>query len=280
LAVSVLVGCGGAGEPTVSPPTPEPRLEAGLTVAACYDTTSSYDPALREQAQEVLASRLAETFGPGRDETTVYVQTITSHSYPPENTLLTIEVPGVPNPPAEPVIGLTPEPPELNPFGGPQATEAAGTATAAAAGTAAANASAVSAYEQAVREHTAFVDGTRAEFLADLEALRRLSPETDPLTSDQWGCIARAGERLMGHAGERVLVIAGDLIEVAHQGRYPEMRLDQVRVQVISFLCEGAAECHELREYWDGELTALGAAEVEYHDPAQTALLTAADLFE
>ena len=254
----------------VDPPPSGPPV----SLCVALDVTGSYDQSRRLAAQRLLAGHLAESFSEGQGEMIVYVHLITSWSYPEENTVAVLKLPAIPHPPVEPGL-LEPQPTKEAPiFGGPAATEAAATAEAGAQAVATANATAQAGYAEALDEHTQFVTEQRQILDGFLTEFESIDPEQDWISSDIWGAIARCGERLATHDGQATIMAFSDLVEVERQGRYPDLRLDGVRVIALSHECEDPALCDELRGYWVQELTAIGATAVEFYDAAVARTLT------
>ncbi|MEZ4522935.1 MAG: hypothetical protein R3A46_15055 [Thermomicrobiales bacterium] len=247
-----------------------------LAVAFLIDITGSYTPELRLDAQRHVAGWVETIAANGRCDLTLFVSLLSSDSYPDEQTVQVVDHAACPPAPALPELEATPTIAEaenrLNPL---EQERLAATATAAAGSAYAANATAQAGYAAEVATREATIDEARHGLGEELETLAAFDVETDwgPGT-DVWGALARAAERLSAQDGERLVIIASDLMMNERQGRYDGIDLGGSRVIVINFACDDAANCEQLRVVWREELTALGALEVRFFDPGETDTLT------
>lgn len=254
----VLVSCAGVGSgfqvfvtPTLPPPTPTPIPPIPhKTIVFCDDETGSYSPGNFHAAARAVSNWVNGLVTSNESGATVYVQWINTNSYTDSSTYLTFDVPAVMAAP-EPLTPIPTAPSLERNEKNTRIAEVTETATAYAKGQVAFNAQ----YSQAQKTVSAYA------------AKVRQIPYYFAGSSDIWGCLQRASERLAESSDAiKYLVIASDMDPVGEQER-ASVNLHGVKVVVIFFQTSDVGSYNSRVNYWTSAITHAGASKPEFFRP-------------
>jgi hypothetical protein len=209
---------------------------------ACIDHTSSLPPWFVERALQHVARHVEDAVtGPMRPAV-FYLRSMSASSYAPEGEIATVELGAIPTPPGRPA-------PSANPF--------------------------LTAED---RQRERVYERERAAWLAGLAASRKYAREAagriralrlpvDTVGTDVLGCLFQAAN-LLGHEGERSLLVASDLIPHGHQQNVGPAPASLAGVQVtVAFYCTNlASACADRVAAVAGIVRQVGAADVSVVD--------------
>ncbi len=258
----LLVACG--------PTFPDSETQATLTVPPaiphrptvflqyCGDNTGSYPRQYFLEANRYIADSLDAAVQLNQDGVTAYITLITSSTYNPKDTVLTVTIPATPNNPPAPSLA-TPTP-SGNPFkdGQVRATAAANTGNE------------EQQYQATLAANQQLLQQVRTQVHTQTNRLRELAPPTENISTSIWGCLDLASQRLAEKAGIKLLVIASDMENNTDQDKTANFiqshALKGVAVSVIFYYCQVAVECQQKTTSWQQVFLGAGATSVRFVD--------------
>jgi hypothetical protein len=273
----VLVGCG-TEVGLISHPTPVATVKTMvvpiapfITVNFCDDVTTSNPRVYFDQARQLMAQWTEQLVRPAEAGANVFVQWINHNSYEPESTIQIIVVPSLPANPTPPNLIPYPTPSDTgNPFEGATATA---TSQQAIATVKAANNKAQADYQGEMSNQRARLKRAGAMVKEETQKLINLTPDPDNMSSDIWGCIQRASERLQAVGGKKFLIIASDMEMTGPQEHNAVQQLQGVTVILIFYYCEHAQPCSDKTAYWQAAFKRSEAAAIHFFEPSQSLTL-------
>lgn len=208
-----------------SDPAPAPALPDAVpsTVVACLDVSGSVPEPVRRAMFDRIADEVAGLGRPGFEGARVVLRLVTDRdlSHRPEATLLTVDLPAVPEP-------LDPPDREANPL----------------------------AYQEALAAHLSDsalrdqeIEEARQRMAEAADRVRALAPPVAQST-DIGGCVLRASEILANAEGPRRFVLISDLVETGRTEVGATTPLPGVRVRVVMHCILSAVECQQQRSEW------------------------------
>jgi hypothetical protein len=242
-------------QPIIAPRTPLKIIDIWL------DDTASYPRRYFNEAKNALANAIDQAVQANTGGVVVYVNLISSNSFKPESTVLTIAVPMIDADPSLPTQKAKPAP-TGDPFHDAQVAQKIN----------AENAQAKQCYQQALITHHALLARTQQQVRTKTDMLRALNPPVDYGTRDLWGVIGRAGVRLNGGKTLRFLIVVTSLDMTNWNEFYPGETMWGTHVKVLWWYCHDVAACNTA--FWKGAFLHAGAASVTLLDPAQSSTLT------
>jgi len=242
--------------------------QAYITIAVGLDISGSYPRFVFEQAKRAVSDAIDRLIQPNMDGATIYVNWITDNSWSPNSTAIPpIVMPALPADPAVPTLQPAPTP-TGDPYQDAQAAKMVK----------ADNARAMANYAALLMQNHAHLARVRSQVKRQTDTLRRLEPSVDTISTDIYGFVERASQRLQGVQGTRLLVLATDLdnndLSQQVQGG---MHLKNVRVRVIFHYCQNAPECERNDAQWQQVFQQAGSTDIRFLDPGQS--LAAPNLF-
>lgn len=278
LAIAFLSSCsplpGTVQRQTVTPPpSPMPPMQAThqpyRTLTIGLDISGSYPRSVFEQAKHKSADAIDSLVQPNEDGATVYVNWITSNSWSPDSAAMPpVVIPDLPADPQQPTLHPMPTPTGNDPYQDAQAKATIEEE----------NARTVRAYNNLLTQQHATLARVRAEVKRQTDTLRRLEPPVDDISTDIYGFVERASQRLQGSQGVRFLVLATDLDNNDwSQFVQGDINLKNVRVRVIFHYCANAPACASIDAGWRQVFWVAGSRDIRFLDPGQS--LAAPSLF-
>ena len=171
------------------------------TIDVWLDDTNTYPREYFTQAKNALADAIDQSVQVNSGGLVAFINIITSNSWKPDNTLLTIIVPVLGPDPLPPVLQAKPTP-IGDPFTDGQAAKKVKDA----------NAQTLTQYQEALHGHHAVLTHIRAQVRRLTDTLRGLNPAIDTSgVVDMWGMFGRASQRLNAGKSMRLLLIASSL---------------------------------------------------------------------
>lgn len=265
--ILLLAGCGVTPTPLSDPsdgslsgPTMQPIVvphRVRMTIVYCPDNTTSYPRSDFLNANRLVANWLDAAVTPNQDGAVAYVNLINSHSYQPQSTPLTIQIPPMPPDPSEPAMRSLAAP-TGDPFIDAQRkahVQAENTAT-------------MHVYQATLAHLHAQLAHVRAQVRQETDQLRRLNPPPDAVGTSVWGCIERAADRFSGVVGAKYLLLASDLEENEWVDYTLTYSLRGVHALALFYYCQTAPSCRAKSAVWSHTLLAAGATDVRFLDPA------------
>jgi hypothetical protein len=235
--------------------------QAYSTIAVGLDISGSYPRFVFEQAKRGVADSIDRLIQPNMDGATVYVNWITDNSWSPNSTAIPpIVIPSLRADPAMPVLKPVPTP-TGDPYQDAQAAKRVK----------AENARTLANYSALLKQNHAHLALVRSLVKRQTDTLRRLEPPVDTISTDIYGFVERASQRLQGTQGTAFLVLASDLdnnnLSQRVQG---DMHLKHVRVRVIFHYCQNAPECESNDSQWQQVFQQAGSTDIRFLDPGQS----------
>jgi hypothetical protein len=253
-------------KPAATPPlvTLQPiqaPYQAYITIAIGLDISGSYPRFVFEQAKRGVADSIDRLVQPNMDGATVYINWITDNSWSPNSTAIPpIVIPALPADPAVPTLQPAPTP-TGDPYQDAQAAKMVK----------ADNARAMANYYALLKQNHAHLALVRSQVKRQTDTLARLEPPVDTISTDIYGFVERASQRMQGVQGIRLLVLATDLdnndLSQQVQG---SMHLKDVRVRVIFHYCQNAPDCARIDAQWQQVFHQAGSTDVRFLDPGQS----------
>jgi hypothetical protein len=242
--------------------------QAYRTIAVGLDISGSYPRSVFEQAKRAVADSIDRLVQPNMDGATVYINWITDNSWSPDSAAMPpIVLPALPADPAMPVLKPAPTP-SGDPYQDAQATKAVK----------ADNARTLANYSALLQQNHAHLALVRSQVKRQTDTLRHLEPPVDTISTDIFGFVERASQRLQGVQGARLLVPATDLdnnnLSQQVQG---SIHLKNVRVRIIFHYCQNAPVCESNDTQWQQVFRQAGSHDIRFLDPGQS--LAAPNLF-
>jgi hypothetical protein len=235
--------------------------QAYRTIAIGLDISGSYPRPVFEQAKRAVADSIERLVQPNEDGATVYVNWITSNSWSPDSAAIPpIVIPALPTDPAMPALRPAPTP-TGDPYQDAQAAKAVK----------AENARTLANYSALLQQNHTQLALVRSLVKRQTDTLRRLEPPIDTISTDIYGFVERASQRLQGTQGTAFLVLASDLdnnnLSQQVQGG---MHLKHVRVRIIFHYCQNAPECARIDAQWQQVFQQAGSTDIRFLDPGQS----------
>jgi hypothetical protein len=235
--------------------------QAYRTIAIGLDISGSYPRFVFEQAKRGVADSIDGLVQPNEDGATVYTSWITENSFSPDSAAIPpIVIPALPADPAMPVLKPAPTP-TGDPYQDAQAAKAVK----------AENARTMANYSALLKQNHAQLARVRSQVKRQTDTLARLEPPVDTISTDIYGFVERASQRLQGTQGTAFLVLATDLdnndLSQQVQG---SMHLKNVRVRVIFHYCQNAPECERNDAKWQQVFQQAGVHDIRFLDPGQS----------
>lgn len=231
-------------------PTPAPTKKAS-TVVFILDATGSFRP-FYPRAREVIADSIDAQVFSGQAGLTIYLQFVTSASYPTNRFERTILIPAVADEPIKSEKGWPPPSPSKQ-----QSID--------------------DEYRKSVEEHRKRLEQVRAAVKQETDWLRSFVPPADPRPgSDIWGATLRAGARLSAASGDRSLILATDLDDsrfsavAADRAQADHLALSDVDVIAAFLDCPSSAQCDRRKQAWRDVFKRAKARSVAFLDPGQS----------
>jgi len=242
--------------------------QAYRTIAIGLDISGSYPRTVFEQAKQAVADAIDSLVQPNMDGATVYVNWITNNSWSPDSAAIPpIVIPALPADPAMPALRPAPTP-TGDPYQDAQAAKMVK----------AENARTLANYYALLQQNHAHLALVRSQVKRQTDTLARLEPPVDTISTDIYGFVERASQRLQGTQGTAFLVLASDLdnnnLSQQVQG---SIHLKDVRVRVIFHYCQNAPECERNDAKWQQVFQKAGSHDIRFLDPGQS--LAAPSLF-
>ncbi len=242
--------------------------QAYRTIAIGLDISGSYPRSVFEQAKRAVADSIDRLVQPNEDGATVYTSWITDNSWSPNSTAIPpIVIPALPADPAMPVLKPVPTP-TGDPYQDAQAAKRVK----------AENARTMANYYALLKQNHAQLALVRSLVKRQTDTLARLEPPVDTISTDIYGFVERASQRLQGTQGTAFLVLASDLdnnnLSQQIQGG---IHLKHVRVRIIFHYCQNAPVCERNDAKWQQVFQKAGSHDIRFLDPGQS--LAAPSLF-
>src|SRR6266700_3475803 len=164
--------------------------QASITIAVGLDISGSYPRFVFEQAKRGVADAIDRLVQPNMDGATVYVTWITDNSWSPNSTAIPpIVIPALPADPAVPTLQPTPTP-TGDPYQDAQAAKRVK----------AENARTMANYYALLKQNHAQLALVRSLVKRQTDTRARLEPPVDTISTDIYGFVERASQRLQGTA--------------------------------------------------------------------------------
>ena len=230
------------------------------TIDVWLDDTSTYPREYFTQAKNALADAIDQSIQVNSGGLVVFINIITSNSWNPDNTLLTIVVPPIGPDPLPPVLQAK-QTQTGDPFTDAQAAKKVNDA----------NAQTLAQYQATLLAHHAVLATVRGQVRRLTDTLRNLNPAIDTRGVDLWGMFGRASQRLNAGKSMRILIIASSLEQNTWRQFAPYETLWGVHVRVLWHYCLNAPDCIQTDTFWRGAFLHAGAApDIKFDDPAQS----------
>ena len=138
-----------------------------------------------------------------------------------------------------------------------------------------ANTKAIRDYQAALGKEQAQLQQVRAQVKTQTDSLRRFIPPADPDPKDasDWGCVAKASDRLGGVSGQRWLVLSSAMDETEWVDRLPGINLAGVKVRVLFYFCRDSGTCRYKQSTWRSAFARAGVTDLAFADAQSSALL-------
>ncbi len=165
--------------------------QAYRTIVIGLDISGSYPRFVFEQAKRAVVDSIYRLVQPNEDGATVYINWITDNSWSPNSTAIPpIVIPALPADPAMPVLKPVPTP-TGDPYQDAQAAKRVK----------AENARTMANYYALLKQNHAQLALVRSQVKRQTDTLARLEPPVDTISTDIYGFVERASQRLQGTQG-------------------------------------------------------------------------------